>query len=116
MNADNLFLHVEYALDSVQLPVDCIRDCSASGDVSQAVEYWRNRLNLTVNRERAIECLKGYGAWDDETLAASSNNEIAERILWLACCDFSEYNTWIKRNPDKSPQDADYGSDVFVLE
>jgi hypothetical protein len=109
-------MHINHTLYIEDLPRDCIEDCSAIGDVLEVVTYWREKLNFSVDRESAVACLKGYGAWDDEQLAASSNDEIANRILWLACCDFSEYNKWCERNPNKSPLDAAYGSDTFVLE
>jgi hypothetical protein len=34
------------------------------------------------------ECLREYGAWDDEELADHEQN--LDRLLWIACCDIAE--------------------------
>ena len=106
-------LHVDYVFDIDDIPEEyrdeCISDCSASGDVGQAVEYWRKKLNFTVNRDRAIQCLKGYGAWEPEELAEMDDDEIADKILWLACGNFSEWDG------DENGNSAS-GSPQFVLE
>jgi hypothetical protein len=91
-------IHVEYVLDREDVPQECIGDCSSPGDVSESVDYWRGKLGFTVDRAKAIDCLKGYGAWEDEELEGFSDEDIERRILWLACGDFQE------------------GSDIFVLE
>lgn len=107
-------LHVDYCLDMDQLPADCIADCSRPGSVDEAVSHWREALGFTVDRDRALRCLKGYGAWDD--LAEDSDEVLAERVLWLACGDFSEFQTWRERNPGRPPEEANTGSTVFCLE
>jgi len=109
-------MHVDYCLYMSDLPEDCIRDCSASGDVTGAVEAWVEELDFTVDRERAIQTLQGYGAWSLGELNDADDELLAQRILWLACGDFSEFQSWQADNPDKEPHEADYGSDVFVLE
>lgn len=91
-------MHVDYDLISGDLPAQCIEDCSHSGDCLGDTVYWRAKLNLTVNRERAIQCLHGYGAWEDVELAEMTDERLAETILWLACGTFSD------------------GGDLFVLE
>lgn len=100
-------IHVDYILSISDLPADCIEDCSASGPVDDAVEYWRRELSFTVDRDRAIACLRGYGAWEDEELAAADDDDIAGKILWLACGDFRQWN---------GTEDSPGGSDIFVLE
>lgn len=109
-------IHVTYALHLADLPRDCIEDCSAPGPADEAVAFWLETLGFTVERGPAIQYLEGVGAWDDETLARSTDEELATRILWLACGDFSEFLAWQERNPDKPAEDADCGSDIFVLE
>lgn len=99
-------IHVESALLITQLPVECIEDCSAPGPVDDAVTYWRERLGFTVNRDRAISALEAYDAWDAATLAAKSDQDLAEIVLWIACGDFAEYRV--------SPETG--GSDVFILD
>lgn len=107
-------LHVYYCLDMDQLPAECIADCSRPGSADKAVAHWRETLGFTVDRDRALHCLKGYGAWDN--LAEDSDESLAERVLWLACGNFKEFQTWQTRNPDRPPEEADAGSAVFCLE
>lgn len=90
-----------------ELPQDCIDACSHSGDCTADVQAWRESLPFEIeDREKVICGLLGYGAWDREELDALSDEELAEKVLWLACCDFSEYQV----DPER------YGSDVFTLE
>jgi hypothetical protein len=101
-------LHVDHVLTIDQLPQECIHDCGAgSGDKSEDVEAWRRQLGFTVDREKATRCLLGYGAWDKDELAAMSDDDIAERILWIACGDFNEWD---------GTEDSPAGSDIFCLE
>jgi hypothetical protein len=36
------------------------------------------------------QCLKEYGAWNDEDLSDHGQN--LQRLLWIAACDISESN------------------------
>lgn len=109
-------IHVYHTLDIDDIPEQCIKDCSSSGDVSEAVAYWLEKLNFSVDRNKAIDCLEGYGAWDREDMEQESDETIAQRILWIACTDFSEFVTWKQANPDEPDENASSGSTVFVLE
>ena len=100
-------IHVSYELTNDQLPLECIKDCSGPGPVDEAVAYWRRKLKFTVDRENALRCLQGYGAWQREELADTDDETLAERILCLACCYFDEWD---------GTDESLYGSDVFVLE
>jgi hypothetical protein len=102
--------HVIYLED---IPRECIEDCSRPGPADAAAARWRETLNVTVPRVDAIRCLTGYGAWERDELEASTDNELAERILWLACGDFSEYQHEVAAGRAKDPR---AGSDIFVLE
>lgn len=80
----------EYAFgncDVISLPVQCIKDCSGQGDMTENVKAWRPKI---VFPERALlqDELKEYGAYDDLDIA--STEEIQERFLWIACCNASE--------------------------
>ena len=75
-------------------PEGCIADCSAPGSVDEAVAYWRKRLQFEVPRERAIRWLREFGAWTDAEMQAWDDVELAERVLWLACCDIRESGDW----------------------
>ena len=100
-------MHVKTQLLIEDLPRECIADCSGPGRKDEAVSYWRQRLELTVDREQAVRCLRGYGAWGPEELANCTDAELAEKILWLACGDFAEWD-----GTGTSPG----GSDIFCLE
>ena len=101
-------LHVSYNLGIEQLPSECIADCGkGDGAKDSAVAYWRDKLEFTVDRARAVNCLAGYGAWTREELAKDDDETLAGRILWLACGNFAEWD-----GTENSPS----GSDIFVLE
>lgn len=104
-------IHVSYSLSYDELPLECINDCSGSGDVTEAVVFWTERLGFTVERGPAIQCLSGYGVWEDEELTSASDEWLAQRILWIACCDFHEFLLWESKHPDSR-----FGTDLFVLE
>lgn len=84
-------------LDSGQFPAQCIDDCSASGRVDEAVEYWRKELGLVAAlepRRKLVESyLKEYGAWDD--LETADIETLADRVLWTAMCDIKESGDWL---------------------
>lgn len=91
------YKYIEY-LDSTgviskNIPEECITECSAHGDVTQAVIHWSKELGFTapVNETRAY--LKTFGAWDKAELANHDDN--LERLLWCVCCDLKE-----ERNSD----------------
>lgn len=88
------------------IPQDCIDDCSQGGrDAISYVQKWIKRLDFSVDVEKAINCLSEYGAWSVEELQADTAEELAEKVLWIACGDFSEYQYDSER----------YGSDIFSL-
>ena len=75
-----------------ELPQDCVDDCSGSGDATAMVQHWIEELDFKVNREQAIKYLAEFGAWD--TLETDTDQEITERVLWIACGDISEQGEW----------------------
>ena len=81
----------------VGFPREAMEDCAGSGDVSDAVHYWREKLEFTVPREMAISWLAETGAWDREELESATDETLAQRVLWLACCEMQESseNTWL---------------------
>lgn len=83
-----------------ELPEECVADCSASGSVDQAVAHWRKKLSFAVPRQKALEYLVEFGAWPwqecdgDKGLIDMSDDELADKVLWLACCDIKENGEW----------------------
>jgi hypothetical protein len=51
-------------------------------------------LEFQVPRERAIAYIREFGAWTAEELAAKSDDDLAEVVLWLACCQIRETGEW----------------------
>lgn len=84
----------EYGHFTGTLPTECVEDCSAQGSVDESVAYWRERLNFAVPRELAIRWLQDFGAWPVEGLQDMTDTEIAEKVLWLACCEIRENGEW----------------------
>jgi hypothetical protein len=115
-------MHIDYIIYIQDIPRECVEDCSGPGPADGAVAYWLEELKFSVNRERAIDCLRGYGAWEPEELLDASDETLASRVLWLACGNFSEYITAAERagiDPYGDMPDAfepNAGSDIFVLE
>ena len=79
------------------LPPRCVSECTAPGhDASEAVAYWRKRLGFTVPRAQAIAYLQEFGAWQldsneyDTGLNQMSDEELADKVLWIACGDMKE--------------------------
>jgi hypothetical protein len=58
------------------------------------VAYWRARLDFTVPRDTAIAYLRDFCAWTAEELAAKTDDELAEVVLWSACSDIRESGEW----------------------
>ncbi len=72
-----------------QLPQDAVDECSASGSVDEAVEYWTGKVDLSrVDADKLREELREYGAWDDDELADDAANR--RRIVWIGACNVSE--------------------------
>ena len=68
-----------------ELPPACIRDCSSSGAVDEAVEFWVNRLDFDGPPWLMRQHLKGYGAWSAADLCDHQANR--RRLLWIWACN-----------------------------
>lgn len=85
--------HEKYGhLASGSFPADCIAACSASGRVDDSVEYWVQHLGFSPPRDLMERYLREYGAWDD--LQMADDHILAERVMWLACCEIREQGEW----------------------
>jgi hypothetical protein len=74
-------------------PDACIHDCSASGGVEQAVDFWLDELRFNVPMVKARAYLEEFGAWND--LDEADQHTLAQRVLWVACCDIEERGEWL---------------------
>lgn len=91
----------EYGHFLGELPEECWQDCSSPGQAAdEAVAYWRKKLDFTVPREQAIQWFREYGAWPlesdeyDTGLRDMSDDELAEKVLWIASGDMREQGEW----------------------
>ena len=71
-----------------ELPPACIRDCSSSGAVDDAVEFWVRRLDFDGPPWLMRRHLKGYGAWTAADLCDHQANR--RRLLWIWACNCRE--------------------------
>lgn len=67
---------------NIELPDDCINECSHSGQCDADVEYWKERLNLQLDPTLLSAELDEYGRWSDEELTNHEDNLL--RIIWIA--------------------------------
>jgi hypothetical protein len=78
-------------------PKDCVSECAQSGQVADYVADWRDTLgfdrSIAPVRDQAIRYLREHGAWDD--FGVASLETLADRVLWLACCEIKESGQWL---------------------
>lgn len=73
----------------MQLPGECIIDCSHAGQCDQDVAHWIGKLDLSdLDPEKIRLELSEYGAWDRDELSSDPDN--LARFLWSACNDLAE--------------------------
>ena len=78
---------------TMELPSDCVRECSHFGDCFDDVKFWVEQLNFNVPVDQARAYLKGFGTWDD--LEDCSEELLAQRVLWTACNAIKEDGEWL---------------------
>ena len=71
-----------------ELPPACIRDCSSSGAVDDAVEFWVRRLDFDGPPWLMRRHLRGYGAWTAADLCDHQANR--RRLLWIWACNYRD--------------------------
>jgi hypothetical protein len=71
-------------LGSLDLPEDCVFDCSHQGPCDADVEYWQPKLNLQLDRDGMLAELAEYGAWEDDELASKTDAELEQIVIWIA--------------------------------
>jgi hypothetical protein len=72
------------------LPIEAVLDCSHPGPCDDDVEFWQSQISVSYSRDILIEHLMEYGAWMRKDLAALSDDELHQKIIWLAACDLRE--------------------------
>lgn len=80
-----------------ELPERCVAECSHSGDCAEDVESWVKELGWDfdeVDCENARRWLAEFGAWTGEEIDGKDAVELAETVLWLACCELRESGEW----------------------
>lgn len=78
-----------------EFPEDCIEQCHHQGACDADVARWRAELDFIAPRELAIPWLREFGAWDIEELSEMSDEDISNKVLWLACADIQEQGEWL---------------------
>ena len=78
----NKMLIASFNRFEIQMPIECVNDCSHSGACDDDVEYWAEKLNLKINPGVLKEELQCYGAWEDAEL--NDHDQNLHRIIWLA--------------------------------
>lgn len=80
------------------IPMECVEDCSHSGECYEDCFLWVRKLKFQVQRKIAIQYLKETGAWEQEELEAMSTEDLSIKILWMACNDITEHGEWFGMN------------------
>lgn len=73
---------------TVNLPNEATEDCSAQGDVSEACEYWADKIEIEATPGDIRSELKEWGAWEDDELTDDDKNKA--RIIWISACNIKE--------------------------
>ena len=75
----------------IELPLDCIMDCSQSGANDEAVNYWCSKeLDLDIPTRMMVNALAETGGWTREALSELDDQELTEKIVWIACHDLRD--------------------------
>jgi len=67
-----------------ELPIDAVMDCHHQGACDEDVEYWQKELNLELPRKPMIRELLECGAWSVRELCALGNDELEQKLIWIA--------------------------------
>lgn len=78
----------------IELPDECVRDCSHQGDCDEDVRHWVDKITLAVPAKDIRAELKEYGSWDAEELSDDEANK--RRIIWIAACNIKEETKSLK--------------------
>jgi len=76
----------------IELPLECVIDCTQQGANDDAVDCWQ-RTCADIKFPGRAEMLAGLrecGAWDQDELNALNDDELEQKVLWVACHDARE--------------------------
>ena len=81
----SMFNYVEF-----ELPIDCINDLFTASANDIEVWFWQNKLNLGLQRDNMISELLEYGAWDNDELMSLDDDELEQKLIWIAAHDIKD--------------------------
>ena len=84
----------EYGHFLGEIPSDCVQSCSHQGECFFDVEHWQRKINFDVPRDKAIVYLRSTGGWAQDELDSMTDTQLAQKVLWIACCDIKESGEW----------------------
>jgi hypothetical protein len=73
---------------NLDLPDQCVLDCSRIGSCDDDVSLWATRVTRIISSEAIKAELQEYGAWEDDELNDDEQNW--KRIIWIAAGDIKE--------------------------
>lgn len=75
---------------TLEMPEECVNDCSHQGACDDDVAFWSGRLQRSeeITPERLAAELKEYGAWNTEELSDDDQNW--HRLIWIAAGNLKE--------------------------
>ena len=85
----------EYGWLVKSIPEEALTDCHHQGACDEDVEYWQAKLDFMGPREMMIGYLQPLGGWEAEELAAKTDDELAQIVLWIAVGDHQENGEWV---------------------
>ena len=73
------------------IPNEAIRDCTMPGRdaFSKHAKFWVAKLYFIVPIKPAKKYLWDNGAWDTDEINAMTDDEITQKVFWLACSDLA---------------------------
>ncbi len=80
------------------IPKQAARNCTHPGPCDRDVSDLRVESGFNIPpalRKQAEQYLSEYGAWNDAELKAMNPEQLEDTILWIACGDISEGQTFI---------------------
>lgn len=87
---DNKICYGYFNNKEIELPYECVLDCSHQGQCYDDVKYWQSKLNLELDRQFMIDGLLEYGAWNKEELNELDDSELEYKVIWLISHDIKK--------------------------